>query len=382
MQKLLILSIGTFVQIHGMYAMLGVNPMLAQLGRMHASRPCIAALSSRYSAHPAQPQQHARLHAHYSFFSSWKKFDDVEKSITEVKKPLPEQPAFIHTPVSRDSVRGLSRIKGEIPVELREIADLLKNEKKYRRMGAEIPRGLLVVGAPGVGKTYFVSALAEETNIPLVSAVGGDFSGGIIGTEQERIKKLFKEAEVKASLSFDNKAIIFIDEIDALGTRGKAHQHIAYSQAITTMLHMMDGIKTDKNIFMVGATNNANDLDPALKRSGRFDRIVTLKAPNVQSRYTICKFYADFTRYDSERVDLHHIAKITEGWSCADLKNLANEAAIAAVRANDDHISQKHYEQAFDLLKKRKEASTQDFIVGDAKAKSEIATLIEEMKKV
>ena len=214
--------------------------------------------------------------------------------------------------------------------ELAELVDFLRDPRKFHSMGATIPRGILLVGPPGTGKTLLAKAVAGEAGVPFLSISGSDFVEMYVGVGASRVRDLFDQAK-KVSPS-----IIFIDEIDAVGRRrgsGMGGGHDEREQTLNQLLVEMDGFQKTEGVIVLAATNRQDILDPALLRAGRFDRQVYVGRPDAKGREAILKIHSKDKRLDS-RVDLHRVALATGGFTGADLKNLMNEAAILAVRAD------------------------------------------------
>lgn len=224
----------------------------------------------------------------------------------------------------------------EAKEELQEIVDFLKNPGKFLDLGARIPRGVLLVGSPGTGKTLLAKAVAGEANVPFFNISGSEFVEMFVGVGASRVRDLFKNAKKNAP------AIIFIDEIDAVGRQrgaGLGGGHDEREQTLNQVLVEMDGFDTNTNVIVMAATNRPDVLDPALLRPGRFDRRITIDNPDISDREAILKIHAKNKPMDSE-VNLREIAERTPGFSGADLANIQNEAAILAARNNKKKISQ------------------------------------------
>lgn len=220
--------------------------------------------------------------------------------------------------------------------DLQEFVDFLKNPNKYKKLGAKIPRGVLMVGPPGTGKTLLARAVAGESNVPFFSISGSEFVEMFVGVGAARVRDLFTEAKSHAP------AIIFIDEIDAIGKKrstGFGGGHDEREQTLNQILTEMDGFDNDTNIIIMGATNRADVLDRALLRPGRFDRKVTIHLPNLEDRIAILEVHAR-NKPMAKDVNFRKVASSTIGFSGADLENLLNEAAILAGRDNSHEITQ------------------------------------------
>lgn len=226
-----------------------------------------------------------------------------------------------------------------------EIVDFLKDGKKFRDVGARVPRGILLSGEPGTGKTLLARAIAGEANVPFFAASGSDFSGIIVGLGVAKIKEIFEMAKRNAP------CILFIDEIDAIGQRRSTHSYNDQDreQTLNQLLIEMDGFSNDTGIIVIGATNRADMLDPALLRPGRFDRQVYIELPDLSGRREILDLYAKKLKVGSD-VNLQDLARGTTGFSGADLENLLNEAALHAVRNGRAEIAQPDVEEARDKI--------------------------------
>ena len=228
--------------------------------------------------------------------------------------------------VTFDDVAGADEEKAE----LQEVVDFLRDPKKYTDIGARIPHGILLVGPPGTGKTLLAKAVAGEADVQFLSISGSDFVEMYVGVGASRVRDLFNQAKKIAP------AIIFIDEIDAVGRKrgsGLGGGHDEREQTLNQMLVEMDGFDRTEGVIVLAATNRADILDPALLRPGRFDRQIYVGAPDCKGREEILKVHAKNKRLD-DSVDLHTVALATSGFTGADLSNLMNEAAILAAREN------------------------------------------------
>ncbi len=237
-----------------------------------------------------------------------------------------------------DSVAGAVEEKEE----LSEIVDFLKNPKKFIDLGARIPKGVLLVGPPGTGKTLLARAVAGEANVPFFSISGSDFVELYVGVGAARVRDLFEQAKR------NKPCIIFVDEIDAVGRKrgaGMGGGHDEREQTLNQLLVEMDGFGVNEGIIMIAATNRPDILDPALLRAGRFDRQVVVDAPDVKGREEILKVHSK-KKPLADEVDLGRIAKVTTGYTGADLENVMNEAAIFAARKNKSKIDMADIEDA------------------------------------
>ncbi len=230
--------------------------------------------------------------------------------------------------------------------ELQEMVDFLKNPKKYREIGAKIPKGTLMVGPPGTGKTMLARAVAGESNVPFLSISGSEFVEMFVWVGASRVRDLFTQAKKLAP------AIIFIDEIDAIGKKrwpGMGGWHDEREQTLNQILTEMDGFDNDTNVIIIGATNRSDVLDKALLRPWRFDRKITVNLPNQADREKILQVHARDKKIEKD-VDFKALASSTVGFSWADLWNILNEAAIISARFNKKVISQEHIQQAFERI--------------------------------
>ncbi len=226
--------------------------------------------------------------------------------------------------------------------ELAEVVDFLKNPKKYSALGAKIPKGILLHGAPGTGKTLLAKAVAGEAGVPFFSISGSDFVEMFVGVGASRVRDLFDSAKK------NSPCIVFIDEIDAVGRHrgaGMGGGHDEREQTLNQLLVEMDGFGPNEGVIVIAATNRVDILDPALLRPGRFDRRVSVARPDIKGRADILKVHAKNKPFEDD-VDLKEIAKITPGYTGADLANLLNEAALLAARRNAKKISKADVSEA------------------------------------
>ncbi len=238
--------------------------------------------------------------------------------------------------------------------ELREIVEFLRTPAKYQALGGRIPRGVLLVGPPGTGKTMLAKAVAGEAGVPFYSLSGSDFVEMFVGVGAARVRDMFQQAAQRSP------SIIFIDELDALGkTRGSSLPggHDEREQTLNALLVEMDGFSSDQSVIVIGATNRPETLDPALMRPGRFDRHVLVDRPDFKGRRAILKVHAARIKMD-DSVDLDRIAKLSPGFVGADLANLVNEAALLAARNNKTRVSMHEFEEAIERVIAGLEKST------------------------
>ncbi|MDW8106073.1 MAG: ATP-dependent zinc metalloprotease FtsH [Armatimonadota bacterium] len=244
--------------------------------------------------------------------------------------------------VTFDDVAGVDEAKQE----LAEIVDYLKNTQKYQKLGAKIPKGILLLGPPGCGKTLLARAVAGEAGVPFFHISGSDFVEMFVGVGAARVRDLFETAKA------NRPALIFIDEIDAVGRQrgtGLGGGHDEREQTLNQLLVEMDGFDPNQGIIVIAATNRADILDPALLRPGRFDRHIVVDPPDVEGRKKILEVHTRGKPLAPD-VDLEVLAKRTPGFTGADLANLVNEAALIAARRNKTRISMEEFEEAIDRV--------------------------------
>ena len=278
-------------------------------------------------------------------FFIWWIFRGFKGGAAGISRSLAQSnPTKITTGKTKTTFKDVAGIDSE-KQELMEIVDFLKDGKKFRDVGARVPRGILLSGEPGTGKTLLARAIAGEANVPFFAASGSDFSGIIVGLGVAKIKEIFEMAKRNAP------CILFIDEIDAIGQRRSTHSYNDQDreQTLNQLLIEMDGFSNDTGIIVIGATNRADMLDPALLRPGRFDRQVYIELPDLSGRREILDLYAKKLKVGSD-VNLQDLARGTTGFSGADLENLLNEAALHAVRNGRAEIAQPDVEEARDKI--------------------------------
>ena len=244
--------------------------------------------------------------------------------------------------VTFKDVQGVDEAKQE----LAEVVEFLKYPEKFTKIGAEIPRGVLLVGPPGTGKTYLSKAVAGEAGVPFFNISGSEFVEMFVGVGASRVRDLFEKAKQ------NSPSLVFVDEIDAVGRQrgaGLGGSHDEREQTLNQILVEMDGFDTEQTVIVLAATNRPDVLDPALLRPGRFDRRVVLDLPDIRGREAILRVHAREKPFESD-VDLGTVARQTPGFSGADLKNLLNEAAILAARRNRTTVGMFELEEAIDRV--------------------------------
>ena len=251
------------------------------------------------------------------------------------------------TKITFDNVAGIDEAKEE----LQEVIEFLKDPKKFQRLGGRFPKGVILVGPPGCGKTLLAKAVAGEAQVPFFSISGSDFVEMFVGVGASRVRDLFEQAK-KAAKTENKGSIIFIDEIDAVGRQrfaGIGGGHDEREQTLNQLLTEMDGFQTEIGVIVMAATNRPDVLDPALLRPGRFDRHIVIYAPDIKGREEILKVHTHKIKLAKE-VDLKAIARRTPGFSGADLENLCNEAALLAARRDKNFVEQTELEEAIERV--------------------------------
>jgi ATP-dependent metalloprotease len=237
-----------------------------------------------------------------------------------------------------DDVKGLPEAKKE----LTEIVDFLKDPEKYTKLGARLPKGVLLVGPPGCGKTLLAKSVAGEAGVPFFQASGSDFDEMFVGTGSKRVRQLFSAARAKAP------CVIFIDEIDSVGsTRTNSSVHPHANQTINQLLAEMDGFQKNEGVIVLGATNRRETLDAALMRPGRFDVEVRIDKPDFKARVEMLEYYLDKVAKD-KNVDVQYLAKQLTGLGGSSIENVVNQAALRAVVTNSSSVKMEHLEWALD----------------------------------
>ena len=255
------------------------------------------------------------------------------------KETQPDDSSYTKPKTTFKDVAGLEEVKEE----LFELVDFIKNPEKYKKMGAKVPKGVLFYGPPGTGKTLLAAAVAGETNSAFFNVTGSEFVEKYVGVGAKRVRTLFEKARK------ESPSIIFIDEIDAVGAKRHLESNNEKDQTLNQLLVEMDGFNKDTNVIIVGATNRLDLLDEALLRPGRFDRHIHIGNPNYYTRHEILKVHTQNKPIDPS-VNLEILAKKTHGFNGAHLANIANEAAIFAVRDNSSIITQVHFDKAIERV--------------------------------
>ncbi len=247
-------------------------------------------------------------------------------------------------------------LAGQLPQDVTEIVEFLENPARFTNLGARMPKGILLVGPPGTGKTTLARYIANTARASFFSASASQFIQEYVGVGPKRIRELFDEARQSIKNGPYKASILFIDEIDAIGNARDPFTNTEYRNTLNELLNQMDGFHQDPTIVVIAATNNHKLLDPALTRPGRFDRIVKVTLPSYKDRKEILEHYTAYLKINIHEypIDFDFLATKTEGYSGAELKNLVNEAAIRAAREKAAWVQQKHFVTALhDITIKR-----------------------------
>jgi len=305
--------------------------------------------------------------AFFDFFNEWSKFNAFNrKMLSQTNHDEQNNDSFgdifkdIDTPNDQSSrsnqkpTTQLSDIKGGVPQEILDLVDILNRREHFDNVGAQLPTGYLLVGPPGTGKTTIARALATELNAPFFYASGSEFIEMYVGVGAQRVRELFSQARASLKSGDAQNAIIFIDEIDALGNRaGTRSSDTETRRTINELLTQMDGFASDHRIIVIAATNEVDLIDSALLRPGRFEYAIEVPLPGFKARKAILDYYLRDPKHNrtvDSTVNIRAIAQITGGLSGADLKSLANTAAIAVARDGRTVITQDDLESAVEKI--------------------------------
>lgn len=266
---------------------------------------------------------------------------ETQNTVNSFFNPQKNDPTSYQFKKAKNKKYTFANIAGEIPEDVKELPDFIRNKQEYLRLGARIPKGVLLYGPPGTGKTSIARAIAGEADAAFVSASASEFVEVYVGVGPQRIRELFAQAEQERLKEKRKYAIIFIDEIDAIGGKRGAEQSSEYRNTLNELLNQMDGFEKNTHITVIAATNTPNSLDSALLR--RFERKVEIPLPNETSRRAILQLYLKKTPFTGSQEMVNMIAKKSEKFSGADLELIINEAACTAVREKaqtltDDHL--------------------------------------------
>jgi len=242
-----------------------------------------------------------------------------------------------------------ANIAGEIPQDVREITEFIKNPERLTSTGAKLPKGILMYGPGGTGKTSIARAIAGEAHAAFFDASGSDFVELYVGVGPSRVRELFNKARTAVKSGTHSKAIIFIDEIDAIGGARTVENNSEYRNTLNELLKQLDGFTQDPSIFVIGATNNPHILDKALLRPGRFDRLVEIPLPSEKSREDIIRYYLSKINYTGADC-CADLARLTPHCNGAELENLVNEAALLAAREGSPSVTEQHLRTALQKI--------------------------------
>ncbi|MDR3646832.1 MAG: AAA family ATPase [Candidatus Babeliales bacterium] len=250
---------------------------------------------------------------------------------------------------NKETKKGFNSLAGKVESEIEDLVKMIKGELNYKAFGIPFPKGILLVGPPGTGKTAVVRALAEESGCEFVQAKGSDFIEKYVGVGAQRVREMFIDARTKSEGNQFKKTIIFIDEIDCIGSRSTS-DNSETQRTVTELLTQMDGFYKDESVIVIGATNSPVSLDPALLRAGRFDIIVEIPLPNSEKRTALFNYYCKDKPLD-KNISFEEYVKVMEGCNAADIKNLIDKAAKIAMKLKDNKIRNEHINQAIEEVK-------------------------------
>ena len=356
--------IGIF-QVHLKKVKIDGSVDLDKLARMTAglSGADIANICNEASLHAARKGKKAVQHP------------DFVEAIDRVTRQL-DKPTRMTDTVTFEDVAGMQRPKRE----MREIIQFLHNPEQFTRLGGVIPRGVLLVGPPGSGKTMLAKAVAGEANVPFFSTSASEFQGEFMGSGVSRVRELFRNAKEKAP------CIIFIDEIDAIGSRQNRNgeREITLNQ----LLVEMDGYSTNNGVIVMAATNRVELIDKALIRPGRFDRQIYVGFPEREDRVELFNLYLNRVAHDDTNVDVQELARCSSGFSAAEIANVCNDAAILAATKGEDVVKQEHLLQGIEKVRQGLDFGTKlannvtfDDVAGVKKSKGKILQIVDFLKR-
>lgn len=301
------------------------------------------------------------------FFKAWAEFNVINcKAVCGVDTPVNREhaledssPKFRNSANSANSASNnapdkpdfsFADIAGSVPDDVRELVDFVKNVEQYKKVGAKMPKGILLHGPGGTGKTSLARAIAGEANAAFFNASGSEFIEMYVGVGPQRVRELFNAARAAVKSKKYKRAIIFIDEIDAIGCSRTGESNSEYRNTLNELLNQMDGFALEDSIFIIGATNTIQLLDKALLRPGRFDRLVKIDLPALEDRIAILKHYAHKIACHVPLTLFNDIATQTAGFSPAELKALVNEAAVFAARGHKSKVDVDDFNRALEKM--------------------------------
>lgn len=302
------------------------------------------------------PQVHARSIEDFYWQLIAQEFPELFSGKYTVTHMPQQQPTYEHQrtpePKLKKETFTFKNLVGKIPQDVLEVTDFIHRAQRYKQMGARMPNGILLVGPPGTGKTSIARAIAGEAEAVFFAASGPEFVDKYVGEGARKVRELFEQARDAIETQGHKKAIIFIDEIDSIAGKRGERENMYKRDILNELLAQMSGFNQDDSLFVIAATNRVSDIDPALKRPGRFDRIVEIKIPDFDSRKAIIEFYLKKIKHH-QSIDTTKLAYATVDMTPADLENLVNEAAIRAVREDKTHVAMNHFEEALKAVMQR-----------------------------
>lgn len=281
------------------------------------------------------------------FFEGWTEFN--RKNLKLLRRKNTKESKDSAFDADKLPVTKLRDIRGQLPQEIYDLCDFIHNNQDFINAGATPPKGILLEGPPGTGKTSIARALAGELEVPFITASASSFIELYVGTGPQRVRALFDNAQAALTRTGASHVIIFIDELDAIGSRTELNAHSETKNTINELLVQMDGFSSDPRVIVIAATNNVDNIDDALNRRGRFDYIIRIPLPNETSRLDILTYYLTDVRFKRSLagdVNLMQFAQKTAGFSGADLEGIAKDAAINAGRNKRRQICQDDLEKA------------------------------------
>ena len=290
----------------------------------------------------------------YNLFTAWEQWNINNVNVVSHAVKSIVSPKILPSLVTKEIYNyRFDAIAGTIPDEVKEIVDFINNPKKYATIAIDFPKGILLYGPPGTGKTSLARAIAGEANAAFFAKSAADFVELYVGNGPKHIRELFDKARFAVTSGEYTKAIIFIDELDAIGCSRDVSDR-EYHNTLNELLYQMDGFVQDASIIVIGATNRVEDLDKALLRPGRFDRLIEICLPDIANRQAILEFYARKLKLNVPDKLFPVLARKTANYSGAELKNLVREAALFAIRENVSVITDTHFALSMNKVMEQK----------------------------